>query len=46
MLGSNSHALRRPLVALLVVALLVAMAAAVGQPAPASAGDQASGPVP
>jgi immune inhibitor A len=33
------------LVALLVVALLVAMAAAVGQPAPASAGDQASGPV-
>lgn len=45
MLGSNSHSLRRPLAALLVVALLVAMAAAVGQPAPASAGDQASGPV-
>ena len=33
------------MVALLVFALLVAMAAAVGQPAPASAGDPASGPV-
>jgi immune inhibitor A len=32
-------------VALLVLALLVAMAAAVGRPAPASAGDPASGPV-
>ncbi len=45
MLGSTSHSLRRPVVALLVFALLVAMAAAVGQPAPASAGDPASGPV-
>ena len=45
MLGSSSHSLRRPLVALLVFALLVAMAAAVGQPAPASAADPASGPV-
>ena len=44
-LGSTSHSLRRPLVALLVFALLVAMAAAVGQPAPASAADPASGPV-
>ena len=43
MLRSTSHSLRRPVVALLVLTLLVAMAAAVSQPAPASAGDP--GPV-
>jgi hypothetical protein len=39
---STPYSLRRPLVALLVFALLVAMAA-VSQPSPASAGDPASG---
>jgi hypothetical protein len=39
---STPYSLRRPLVALLAFALLVAMAA-VSQPSPASAGDPASG---
>jgi immune inhibitor A len=44
-LHSTSYSLRRPVVGLLVLTLLVAMAAAVGQPDPAGAGDPASGPV-
>ena len=44
MLRSTPYSLRRPVVALLAFALLVAMAA-VSRSAPASAGDQASGPV-
>jgi immune inhibitor A len=43
-LRSSPYSLKRPLVALLVLALLLAMAA-VSRSAPANAGDQGSGPV-
>jgi len=42
--GSSSFSLKRPVVALLAFALLLAMAA-ISRPGQASAGDHASGPV-